>query len=123
MAVLIEGEARDVGRLGVDGLHLSAPNRGLVAAAVKALKPDAIVGVAVANRHDAMEFGELGVDYVMFGPLSGPIDATTRELARWWAETMEVPSVLSDPEATATSFDAEGCEFIGLGAGVWNGAR
>jgi hypothetical protein len=28
---------------------------------------------------------------------------------------MEIPSVLSDPQADLDRYDAEGCEFIGLG--------
>jgi thiamine-phosphate pyrophosphorylase len=63
-----------------------------------------------------MQKGEEGIDYILFGPLSGPISPSERELARWWAETMEVPSVLSDPEADLENFAAEGCEFIGLNA-------
>jgi thiamine-phosphate pyrophosphorylase len=116
-AVLIEGEPGLVRTLGVDGLHVA----GTVAAvreAIAALKPGHIVGVGdVLSRHDAMSKGELDIDYILFGPLSGHIDAADRELAYWWAETMEVPSVLSDP-AAAASFDAAGCEFIGLGLGA-----
>jgi hypothetical protein len=32
---------------------------------------------------------------------------------------MEVPGVLSDPEATAETAVDEGCEFIGLGETAW----
>lgn len=114
-AVLIEGEPGLVRMLGVDGLHVTG-GIGAVRAALEALKPDYIVGAGdLRSRHDAMQKGEAGVDYVLFGPLSGPISAADRELAGWWAETMEVPGVLSDPEATADNFDAAGCEFIGLG--------
>ena len=43
--------------------------------AIEALKPDFIVGAGgFATKHDAMEAGELDIDYVFFGPLSGPID-------------------------------------------------
>lgn len=113
-ALMIEGEPADVRRLEADGLHLPA-GLAAVRAAVKALKPDFIVGAGpAATRHEAMELGEAGPDYVLFGSLSGAISGEARELARWWAETMEIPSVLSDPEATPAAFDAEGCEFIGL---------
>ena len=115
-AVLIEGEPGLVRMLGADGLHVTG---GADAAreAIAALQPAAIVGVGdVHSRHDAMTAGELGADYVMFGPLSGPISAADREMAGWWAETMEIPSVLSDPEASLEQFAAAGCEFIGLNA-------
>ena len=113
-AVLVEGEPGLVRLLGADGLHVPG-GTDAVKAAVSALKPDLIVGVGdIRSRDDAMDKGELGVDYILFGPLSGTISEPEREMARWWAETMEVPSVLSDPHSTTAAYDAEGCEFIGL---------
>jgi thiamine-phosphate pyrophosphorylase len=115
-AVLIEGEPGLVRTLKADGLHVTG-GIGAVRAAVEALKPGYIVGAGdVRSRHDAMQKGEAGADYVLFGPLSGPISPAGRELARWWAETMEIPGVLSDPEAGHAHYDAEGLEFIGLAA-------
>ena len=118
-AVLIEGEPGLVRTLGADGLHVTGPTAG-VKAALNALKPDFIVGAgADGTRDDAMGKGELGPDYIMFGPISGAIAPATRELAGWWAETMEIPGVLSDPEAVATTADAAGCEFLALSASLW----
>jgi thiamine-phosphate pyrophosphorylase len=115
-AVIIEGEPGLVRTLKADGLHVRG-GIGAVREAVAALKPDFIVGAGdLRSRDDAMNKGEAGVDYVLFGPLSGPISPPERELARWWAETMEIPGVLSDPEAGFAAFDAEGLEFIGLSA-------
>lgn len=114
VAVLVEGDPGIVRLLGADGLHVNGDSKS-VKAALAALKPDLIVGAGnVASRDDAMSKGELGVDYILFGPLSGAISAQAREMAHWWAETMEVPSVLSDPEAGLAAYEAEGCEFIGL---------
>lgn len=122
-AVLIEGEPGLVRTLDVDGLHVTG-DIAAVREAVSALKPRHIVGVGdVHSRHDAMEKGELEIDYILFGPLSGHIRAADRELARWWAETMEIPGVLSDPAASVASFDAEGCEFVGLGIGAVGGGQ
>lgn len=122
-AVLVEGEPGLVRTLGVDGLHVTG-GVGAVRDAVSALKPLHIVGVGdVHSRHDAMEKGELDIDYILFGPLSGHISAADRELARWWAETMEIPGVLSDPAAGLASFDAEGCEFVGLGLAALGGEQ
>jgi len=115
-AVLIEGEPGLARTLGADGIHVGA-GAGAVKEAIAALKPSLIVGAgAVRTRHDAMTLGELGADYILFGPLSGSISPAEREMARWWAETMEIPSVLSDPEADVENYDAEGCDFIGLNA-------
>jgi thiamine-phosphate pyrophosphorylase len=119
VAVLIEGDPGLVRTLGVDGIHVEG-DVAEVKAATSALKPDYIVGAgSIASRHDAMSKGELGLDYVFFGPLSGQRDPEQREMARWWAEIMEVPSVLSDPAATPESATAEGGEFIGLGESLW----
>lgn len=117
VAVLVEGEPEDVRRLGADGLHIDGP-LAAVRAAVAALKPDFIVGAVAGTRHDAMDKAEAGIDYVFFGPLSGATDQRTRELAQWWAETMEVPAVLSDPQA-GPGGDALGCEFLAVGGDIW----
>lgn len=114
-AVLIEGDPGLARALGVDGLHVTG-GTSAVQEAISALKPTMIVGCGdIHSRHDAMTKGELEVDYILFGPLSGAIGEAERDLARWWAETMEIPSVLSDPQADAEHYDAQGCEFIGLG--------
>ena len=113
-AVLVEGEPGLVRMLGADGLHVSGDSED-VREAVAALHPQFMVGAGgIGSRHAAMTAGELGADYILFGPFSGPISEQQRELARWWAETMEVPCVLSDPEADIDSVDAAGCDFIGL---------
>jgi thiamine-phosphate pyrophosphorylase len=119
VAVLIEGEPGMVRMLGADGLHVEG-GLGEVKAATAALKPDFIVGAGqIASRHDAMSKAELGPDYIFFGPLSGARDPEQREMARWWAEIMQVPSVLSDPAATAETATSEGAEFIALGESLW----
>jgi len=113
-AVLIEGEPGMVRLLGADGLHVVGGVKA-VRDAVAALKPDLIVGVGdIGSRHDAMQKGELDIDYILFGPLSGDISEPERDLARWWAETMQVPSVLSNPDAGLAGHDAGDSEFIGL---------
>src|SRR4051812_4934834 len=119
VAVLIEGEPGLVRMLGADGLHVDG-DIGEVQAATAALKPDYIVGAGhIESRHDAMSKAELGPDYIFFGPLSGSRDPEQREMARWWAEIMQVPSVLSDPAATADTATSEGAEFIALGESLW----
>lgn len=114
-AVLLEGAPGLVKMLGADGIHIADGDVEATREAVAALRPKLIVGAGnVGSRDDAMSLGELEVDYILFGPLSGSITPAARDMALWWAETMEIPSVLSDPEANFESFDASGCEFIGL---------
>ena len=116
--MLIEGDPKLAISLGVDGLHVEGSLAELKSALV-ALKPDLIVGAGgIASRDDAMGKGEVLPDYIMFGPLSGAMAPETRELAGWWAEAMEIPSVLFDPESTAETADAAGCEFLALGSNV-----
>lgn len=113
-AVLVEGEPGLVRLLGADGLHVTGGVK-TVKDALSSLKPDLIVGVGdIRSSDDAMRKGELGIDYILFGPLSGSISPEAREMAQWWAQTMEIPSVLSDPEASTQSYEAGDCEFIGL---------
>jgi thiamine-phosphate pyrophosphorylase len=69
-----------------------------------------------------MDRGELSPDYILFGPLSGASSPADRELAGWWAETMEIPGVFSDPAATAATADAAGCEFLALSESLWSAA-
>jgi len=117
-AVLVEDDIDLARRLKADGVHITGPIAA-IRDAVKALKPDMIVGAGpFKTRHDAMSAGELDIDYVLFGALAGTAAANAAELASWWAETFEVPAVFSDPASTAS--DAHGAEFLGLGEGLWS---
>ena len=118
-AVLLEDDWALAKRLGADGVHITGDEEE-VRAALKALKPEMIVGAGPdATRHDAMTRGELDVDYIWFGALTGEPDAAARDLAQWWAETFEIPAVLYDP-AAATETDLRGAEFLALGDSIWS---
>lgn len=111
-AVLIEGDAALVARLGADGLHVEGDLAALQDA-VDSLKPDLIVGVkATALRDDAMSFGELEIDYLFFGPETGNREMSAAEMAEWWAETMEIPCVLGAEGVTDDMLRATRCEFV-----------
>ena len=84
------------------------------------LKPDMIVGTdATQSRDEAMSRGELGLDYLMFGPRHGPLGTAEAEMAAWWAQTMEIPAVLSDPAAEPEHVETLGCEFLALSESLW----
>jgi thiamine-phosphate pyrophosphorylase len=103
-----------------DGVHVTTGGLKSIRAAIEAVKPDGIVGVGnVRSRHDAMSFGELDVDYLMFGPLGGAGDPQAVELAQWWAETFEIPAVHSDPAADLSAPEVTGAEFLALSDSVW----
>ena len=119
-AVLIEDDMALAQRLGADGIHVSGGPAALKAA-IAALKPAMIVGAGnLHSRHDAMTAGEMDIDYVFFGSTDGQTDATAAELAEWWAQTFEVPAVLSQPDATAENADARGAEFLALSQSLWS---
>ena len=74
-AVLLDNRPDLVRKAYVDGVHMSGGIKAL-REALDALKP--------------MTRGELEIDYLMFGDRT---DVDGREMADWWAETFEVPSV------------------------------
>lgn len=117
VAFLLEGRADLAGELGCDGVQVPA-DREAVAAARRALGPDAIVGAlcdsgSAARRHAAMEAAEATADYVAF-----PSDDV--EALGWWAELMEVPCVAWDalPEQAAALAET-GAEFLALAPSLW----
>lgn len=121
-AVLVEDDADLAKAIGADGVHISSGGVKAIRAAIDLVKPDGIVGAGnIRSRHDAMSFGELDIDYVMFGPLGGDADPQAAELAQWWAETFEVPAVHSNPAADAREADVTGAEFLALSDCVWSG--
>lgn len=91
-AVLVDGRPSLVKSTRADGVHMSGGIKAL-REAIDTLKPDHIVGSGdIGSRHEAMLRGELDIDYLMFGDRDEP-DGAAREMAQWWAETFEVPSV------------------------------
>ena len=119
-AVLLENHAALAKKLGADGVHITDGPQA-VADAIKALKPNMIVGASAGTtRHDAMTLGEMDVDYLLFGPLGDAADSKSAELAQWWASTFEIPTVLSDPDASAEKVDSLGAEFVALSSSIWS---
>lgn len=117
-AVLLEDDVALAKRLAADGVHVTG-GPDAVRSAVAALKPAMIVGAAnLHSRHDAMTAGEMDVDYLFFGGTEKS-DAAAGELAQWWAQTFEIPAVLSDPDAGAETADARGAEFLALSRSIW----
>ncbi len=119
-AVLLEDDTALARRLGADGVHVTA-GPAAINATIAAVKPAMIVGAGnLQSRHDAMTAGEMEIDYVFFGPLDGGADAQSADLAQWWAETFEIPAVLSLPDATSETADARGAEFLALSTSIWS---
>lgn len=97
VALVIDTHVVLAQRLGLDGVHLPDGARS-VRMARKTLGADAIVGAFCGtSRHDGINAGEAGADYVSFGPvgLSGLGDGRVAEpaLFAWWSEMIELPVV------------------------------
>ncbi len=111
-------------RGGADGVHTGAGPAE--ARHLRERLDDRILGAGnIRSRHYAMEFGEAGVDYVMFGEPRAdgslpPLEAVV-ERAAWWAEIFQTPCVAYAPSLEAVSdLVRTHAEFIGVGEAVWS---
>lgn len=120
VALVVEGTALVATRGGADGVHLTQGPEA-IAEARSSLRDERIIGAGhLRARHDAMDVGEAGVDYVMFGEPradgSMPPLAAVIERAAWWAEIFETPCVAYAPDAESVPALVEtGAEFVALG--------
>lgn len=124
IAVMLADDAQLVRTVKADGCHLTW-TKGLEARATEAreiLGTRYMLGVDVGrSRHDAMELGEAGADYIAFGIPPHVEDRATAaerqaELIEWWGTIFEVPCVAFDVE---TAEDAErlaalGADFVAV---------
>ncbi len=123
--LVITGHFRMVTPLGLDGVHLPDGAKQ-VRAARKELPSDSIVGAySQASRHDGMNAGEIGADYVSFGPVSpsslGDGTLAPMDLFSWWSEMIEVPVVAEGGISVQQAQDlASICDFIALGEELWS---
>ncbi len=124
-ALLVDNDPRLAARTGADGSHMSEGGAAL-ADALASLKPERIVGAGfLRTRDDAMNAGEAGADYVMFGEprrdgFTPPADQTVARLA-WWAEIFEPPCVgyAAALEDIAPLVEA-GADFVALADAIWS---
>lgn len=128
IALLLDGDGERIARCGADGLQLAYEEKRL-AAALKRLHPDQIVGVGgLSTRDDAMRAGEAGADYLLFGDDGAdgarpPFDLVL-ERAAWWAELFETPCVaLARSLEEVGPLAASGAEFVMIGDAVWSDPR
>ncbi len=111
-------------RLGLDGVHLSDGAR-LVRKARAELGGDAIVGAFCgASRHEGLNAGEAGADYVAFGPVGsaalGDGSRAESDLFAWWSEMIEIPVVAEGAlDATLMRDLAPRTDFFAIGEEIW----
>jgi len=124
IALVIESHVLLVERLGLDGVHLTDGARS-VRKVRKDLGADAIVGAYCgALRHDGMNAGEAGADYVSFGPVGvtplGDGTVAETELFEWWSEIVEVPVVAEGAlDAENIARLAPYTDFFAIGEEIW----
>jgi len=125
VALMVELDPRLVARIGADGTHFTGAGPGL-ADALNSLHPERIVGVGgLKLRGEAMEAGEAGADYIMFGEprrdgWTPPFEDTLERIG-WWAEIFQTPCVgyaatLDEAEELA----AAGADFVAIGDALWS---
>ncbi|MCO5127575.1 MAG: thiamine phosphate synthase [Rhodobacteraceae bacterium] len=122
--VVIESHVQIAERHGLDGVHLTDGARS-VRTARKMLGTDAIVGAYCGQtRHEGINAGEAGADYVAFGPVGsvalGPGERADRDLFDWWSAMIEVPVIAEGGLTTelVESF-APVADFFAIGTEIW----
>ena len=120
VALLIQDDSSRAARASFDGVHMGAGADGL-RDATKALQPKKIVGAGgLDSRDEAMEAGETGADYVMFGESGAHGPAVS--LVEWWAEVMELPCAgYAHTLDKVAAFARVGADFIALAPELWMG--
>lgn len=124
-AAIVYKDTQAAGRSGADGVHVDT-SLDDVKLAVESFQPERIVGTGgTKQKHDAMEWAETGVDYILFGKLDLPEKASahdkTLRSAAWWAELFETPCVALAGNTLDTLADvaATGADFVALKDAVW----
>ena len=123
-AVLTTDRFDLIATYGTDGVH-SAGGPAVLEADLERFKPQLIVGAGeLRSRHDAMEAGEVGADYVLFGRWreggSDPDWVAAR--VGWWADVFEVPCVGIAVGGTQVGPLAElGADFVMPDLAFWSG--
>ena len=125
VAIVIENHLLMVERLGLDGVHLTDGARQ-VRYVRKELGADAIVGsFCGVTRHEGMNAGEAGADYVAFGPIGatplGTGEQVDFDLFDWWSQVIEVP-VIAEGALTTEQVAKFGpvTDFFGVGEEIWS---
>lgn len=123
--VVIETHVQIAERHGLDGVHLTDGARS-IRTARKALGADAIVGSYCGNtRHEGINAGEAGADYVAFGPVGsvalGADAVADRDLFDWWSAMVEVP-IIAEGGLTLELVEslAPVTDFFAVGDEIWS---
>jgi thiamine-phosphate pyrophosphorylase len=124
-AALVAGDSRIAGRVKADGLHVTDVSE--LKETIEKFTPKFIVGSGGgAERHTALEIGEMRPDYIFFGKLDGDIKPEAHPkylaLAEWWASMIEIPCVVlgGTDAASALAVAETGADFVAMRAAVFS---
>ncbi|WP_027487925.1 thiamine phosphate synthase [Allorhizobium undicola] len=124
-AALVVDNSRVAGRARADGLHVTG-KADVLAEMVEKFTPKLIVGVSgPMDRHQALEVGEIGPDYIFFGKLDGDIkpEAHSKNLAlgEWWSAMIEIPCIVmgGTDVQSALAVAESGAEFAALSRAIF----
>jgi len=122
--LVLDSHVRLVEKLGLDGVHLTDGAR-TVRYARKELGADMVIGAFCGpSRHEGMNAGESGADYVAFGPLSdtglGAGDIAAQDDFEWWSQMIELP-VVAEGGITLEVVErfAAFTDFFAIGPEIW----
>ncbi|MEM9582007.1 MAG: thiamine phosphate synthase [Pseudomonadota bacterium] len=122
--LVLDTHIRLVEKLGLDGAHLNDGARS-VRYARKELGADVVIGAACgASRHEGMNAGESGADYIAMGPLSdtglGDGALAALEDFEWWSQMIELPLV-AESGITVNTVEAFApfADFFAIGPEIW----
>lgn len=122
--VVISNHIQLVERLGLDGVHLNDGAKS-VRSTRKSIGADPIVGsFCGTSRHDAMNAGEAGADYVVLGPITastlGDGNTASFEDFEWWSQMIELPIVAEGNLSIETIETlAPVTDFFAIGNEIW----
>ena len=122
--LILDTHVRLVEKLGLDGVHLNDGAR-TVRFARKELGADLVIGASCGvSRHEGMNAGESGADYVALGPLSdtglGAGEVADIEDFKWWSEMIELPIVAESGITTeGVETFAPFADFFAIGSEIW----
>ncbi len=122
--LILDSHVRLIEKLGLDGVHLTDGARS-VRYARKELGADVVIGAACgASRHEGMNAGESGADYIALGPLTdtglGGEELAALDDFQWWSQMIELP-VVAEGGLTVEAIEtyAPFSDFFAIGQEVW----
>ncbi|MFV0333037.1 MAG: thiamine phosphate synthase [Tropicimonas sp.] len=124
VAIVLADHIRLIERLGLDGVHLQGA-RGIRDARAE-LGAERIVGAFCgASRHDGMNAGEAGADYIALGPAGetplGNGARADQDLFAWWSQMIEIPVVAEGAlDAQIVRDLSPVTDFFGIGPEIWD---